>query len=112
MDTAHVYQRGFTLVELTIVLAIIGILATGFITVINIPVQLQKARDGQRKSDVLNIKSALEIYRTDQRTYPASLPACGQPLTGGVPAATYIQRVPCETKGGWSAYTYVQSGSG
>ena len=99
-----VSARGFTLVEITLVLAIIGILASISLVAINIPYQLQKARDGTRKSDVRNIQSALELYRTDQAGYPASLPACGSPLSAG--GSTYLQRVPCETKSGWTAYSY------
>ena len=108
-----VSARGFTLTELTIVIAIISILTAGVLSAINIPLQLKKARDGTRKSDLRVIQSALEIYRTDQRCYPqvspcADLPACTNALTVG--GSTYLQKIPCDPKGG--SYTYTPSGNG
>lgn len=61
-------QEGFTLLELLIVIVIIGILAVMIIpSLLSGP---QKARDGQRKSDLRNLKTALEQYYTDYNTYP------------------------------------------
>jgi len=60
--------RGFTLIELLVVIAIIGILAT-LITANFIGVR-QRARDTSRKSDVRQIQSALELYKSDIGTYP------------------------------------------
>lgn len=65
-----VSARGFTIVELILVIGIIGILTGGVIIAINVPLQLQKARDGQRKADLLKIASALELYKTDNNGYP------------------------------------------
>lgn len=102
-----VSARGFTLTELTIAIAIVAILTAGTITAINIPLQLQKARDGTRKSDVRVIQSALEIYRTDQRCYPqvgscGPMPSCASSLT--VAGSTYLRKIPCNPTGG--SYTY------
>ncbi|MBI4096643.1 MAG: type II secretion system protein [Candidatus Levybacteria bacterium] len=64
--------RGFTLVELLIAMAIISILATGLIVIINPITQIQKANDARRKGDLAQIQKALETYYQDNRKYPAS----------------------------------------
>jgi type II secretion system protein G len=61
--------RGFTLIELLIVIAIIGVLAT--LLMVNFIGVRQRARDAQRKSDLRQIQSALEIYRSDNGSYPS-----------------------------------------
>lgn len=54
--------KGFTLIELIIVIALIAILATTVILVIN-PVRLfQEARDSQRIADLGQMQSALSLY--------------------------------------------------
>lgn len=53
-------SRGFTLVELLVVIAIIGILASlGFF---GFQTAQKKARDAQRKNDLKEVKQALEAY--------------------------------------------------
>jgi general secretion pathway protein G len=68
--------KGFTLIELLIVIAIIGVLAT--LLMVNFIGVRQRARDAQRKSDLRQVQSALEIYRSDNSSYPSSAVA-GQP---------------------------------
>jgi len=57
-------KKGFTLLELLIVIAIIAILSVIIIIVLNPAETLQKARDSQRLSDLSTIKTALGIYIT------------------------------------------------
>lgn len=59
---------GFTLIELLVVITIIGILATGWISVYN--TQIQKARDSTRVTDVTNLQSAVEQFYQDKAAYP------------------------------------------
>lgn len=84
--------RGFTLIELLIAIGIIGILSA-FLLANFIGVR-QRARDGVRKSDLRQIQSALELYRSDQATYPNSLPSCGNQLVVG--GTVYMQKTPCD----------------
>ena len=107
-------RKGFTLIELLVVIAIIGILSS-FMVANYIGVQ-QRARDGQRKSDLRSIQTALEVYRSDQDTYPSSpdldLSSCGS-STFQVGSSVYIQRIPCDPlNDGSFIYTYSPSGGG
>ncbi|MCX7956056.1 MAG: type II secretion system protein GspG [Patescibacteria group bacterium] len=60
--------KSFTLIELLLVIIILGILAT-FITS-NFFSSLKKGRDARRKSDLEQIRKALELYYEDKRAYP------------------------------------------
>lgn len=60
--------KGFTLIELLVVISLIGILMA--ISLVAFAQTKKSARDGKRKADLEQIRSALEIYRTDCKTYP------------------------------------------
>lgn len=99
-------QTGFTLIELLVVIAIISILAT-FLMANFIGIR-QRGRDGNRKSNLYSLQSALELYRSDEGLYPfPALAACGQALSsaGG---AVYMTKIPCDplTK---NSYTYAST---
>ena len=57
-------KKGFTLLELLIVIGILAILSTTMILVINPAEMLRKARDSQRISDLSTLKSAIAYYIT------------------------------------------------
>lgn len=63
-------SRGFTLVELLIAIAVIGILAGGIIAIVNPAAQIQKANDARRKTDLFQIQKALETFYQDYGKYP------------------------------------------
>lgn len=85
-------RKGFTLIELLVVIAIISVLA-GLLVANFVGVRL-RGRDAQRKSDLRQIQSALELYRSDNDNYPDTLPSCGSALTAG--PVTYMQKIPCD----------------
>lgn len=55
-------QAGFTLVELLIVIAIIGLLSTAVLAAINPVQQIQRGRDTSRKADASTLLSAIDRY--------------------------------------------------
>lgn len=61
--------KGFTLVELLIVIAILGILMG--LALAGMRFAQRRARDLQRQNAVRNLSSALESYYVDYRVYPA-----------------------------------------
>ena len=60
--------KGFTLVELLIVIAIIGILAT--VVIVSLASSRGRARDTRRMADLATIRTALELYRDMNGNYP------------------------------------------
>jgi general secretion pathway protein G len=63
-------SRGFTLIEIMVVVVILGILAA--IVVPNIMDAPDKARVAKAKQDVQMIESALELYKLDNYVYPST----------------------------------------
>jgi general secretion pathway protein G len=59
---------GFTMVELLIVVVVLALLTLVSGTMYT--ATMKTARDGKRKVDLENIRSALEVYRSDNSTYP------------------------------------------
>lgn len=107
-------ERGFTLVELMVVIVILGLLAT--IVAINVLPATGRASAEKARADIATIEQALEMYRLDNLTYPSSTdglqalvappPGMSQPQRyrqGG-----YIKRLPDDPWG--NPYRYVYPG--
>lgn len=65
---------GFTLVELIVVIAMIGILSAIAFATLDPIGQMQKGWDAQRKSDLVQIQRALEMFYQDTGVYPRASP--------------------------------------
>lgn len=63
-------NKGFTLVELLIVIALLGVIATIVIAAINPIEQANRATDSGNKADASNLVSALQRYYTGHNDYP------------------------------------------
>ena len=62
------HDKGFTLLELLIVISIIAVLSVALVLVLNPAEALRKARDSQRISDLNTMKTALGLYMTSTTT--------------------------------------------
>lgn len=66
-------RRGFTLIELIVVVTIIGILAG--VAVSNVKWAQQRARESALRHDLFEMRKAIDDYYADKQKYPESLAA-------------------------------------
>jgi general secretion pathway protein G len=64
-------QRGFTLIELMVVVTIIGILAG--VAVVNVKHAQRKAREAALKKDLQDMREAIDNFYADKQRNPADL---------------------------------------
>ncbi len=65
------FQRGFTLIELIVVVTIIGLLAG--IALVNVKYAQRKAREAALKDNLFNMRQAIDNFYADKQRYPADL---------------------------------------
>jgi general secretion pathway protein G len=71
LERARPRQRGFTLIEIMVVMAIIGILAS--IAVVQLRQTPQRAKEATLKENLYVLRNVIDQYFTDKGKYPDSL---------------------------------------
>jgi general secretion pathway protein G len=104
--------RGFTLIELMVVLVIMGVLAA--LIVPNIMGRTDEARQTAAKTDIATIMQALKLYKLDNGIYPTQQQGLQalvvKPTTPPIPNnwKPYLEKLPTDPWG--NPYQYLNPG--
>lgn len=92
--------RGFTLIEVIMAVGLVAVLSATAMSLLGRGSQ-QYGRDSRRQADLQTMASALEIYRTDNGSYPGTMGWIPTMMAGG-----YLKVGPTDPGGGGRVYSY------
>ncbi|NYT70645.1 type II secretion system major pseudopilin GspG [Pusillimonas noertemannii] len=99
-------QRGFSLIEIMVVVVIMGVLAA--LVVPNVMDRPDQARVVAAKQDIGAIMQALKLYRLDHGRYPSTDQGLGALVGGKDKGTAYMDRMPNDP---WNTpYQYLNPG--
>lgn len=101
-------KAGFTLIEILVSATIIAVLTA--IGLVSFSIANRNARDAKRKADLEQVRAALEIYRSDNTSYPAS--ANFTTMIGVISEYTTSATIADPKNTPPYVYDYTQAGSG
>lgn len=119
---------GFTLLELTITIALVALTAIVVLVILNPKGQINKAQDSKRKSELSVFKNALEDFYNDKGCYPTPQEVCYPGVDNGDPVSAnpcficgseetspdlspYLKTIPCDPQHPTRKYLYQTDGS-
>jgi general secretion pathway protein G len=102
----HTLSAGLTLIELLVVVAVIAIMTTVGISLLNPALQIKRGNDTKRKVTAAKVQVALEQYYSDRGYYPLTI----SDLYQGTPK--YLVSSPDGSPKSTDVYTYTPSPSG
>lgn len=112
MKGNHNFARGFTLIEVMVVIVILGVLAA--LVVPKVMGRPDEARVVAAKQDISAIMQALKLYKLDNRRYPTTNQGLAalvtRPSTAPVPDnwKSYLEKLPLDPWG--KPYQYLMPG--
>lgn len=95
-------SRGFTLIELLVVIAIISILVA--ISSVSYQRAVKLSRDSKRKTDLEQLRQALETYRSENYVYPTTAQGIAKLQTDG-----FITTIPTDPNSPTKKYYYIRN---
>jgi general secretion pathway protein G len=122
MKYQKINQKGFTLIELMVVIAVIALLSS--VALIAFQSARAKSRNAKRLSDMTQMNTALGLFHASNKGYPTStggipaglvpefastLPAAPQPPDGECVSTSYPAPVPVDVTG--ARYYYLPTGT-
>lgn len=120
-------HKGFTLLEILIVVTIIVVVSMGLVLLLNPKAQFDKAADNQKANDLDVLRKAFEDYYNDKGCYPKPSDVCftgsynGNPvqnlcyICGNEPGSPsfspYVKKLPCDPNYPKKRYLYYMEGA-
>ena len=110
-------KKGFTLMEILIVVALIVALATALLITLNPLAQINKGQDSKRKHELTQLNKVFEDFYNDKQCYPKPdevcykdktstvCPICGNDA-GSPDFNPYLPQLPCDPRHSQKKYLY------